>query len=152
MRRQQSIYDKLAKYSKVQEKPKTALSKSKKHNFKNHKLFMSTFKVMLNTLDDIFTKLESGAFDVQVADDVFQEAVPRIKEAKDILEYGLVDYEAGIEGLNEIKRSLDEIGIPYPDRVVEMEELIERVKESFDKTVKGFQDLGVSIDAQIRVD
>ena len=52
MRRQQNIYDKLAKYTKAQAKPKTALSKCK-YDFSKKKVRLKNHNVKLSLIDDL---------------------------------------------------------------------------------------------------
>ena len=52
MRRQQNIYDKLAKYTKAQAKPKTALSKCK-YDFSKKQVRLKKRNVKLSLIDDI---------------------------------------------------------------------------------------------------
>ncbi len=57
MRRTQSIYDKLAKFTKAQEKPKTALSKCK-YDFSKKKVRLKNHNVKLSLIDDINKQYE----------------------------------------------------------------------------------------------
>lgn len=57
MRRQQNIYDKLAKYSKAQEKPKTALSKCK-YDFSKKQVRLKNHNVKLSLIDEINQEYE----------------------------------------------------------------------------------------------
>ena len=142
MSRQQSIYDKLAKYSKAQDKPKTALSK--KVNLKNHNVILSTFKIALNKLDDISEKIDFGGYNADYAEEVFMEGRSRIVDARDVMRFEFVEYEAALERLEEITDQLDEIGIPYPERIVELLEYSERIKDKFNENIQLFNDFGVN--------
>lgn len=139
----QNIYDKLAKFSKIQEaaKPKTALYKTV--NLKNHNVILSTFKVALNKLDDIAEKIDVAGYNTEYAEEVFTEGRSRIVDARDVMRFEFVEYEAAIERLQEVTDQLDEIGIPYPDRIVELLEYAERIKEKFNENLQLFNDFGV---------
>lgn len=123
--------------NKLYGKPKTALS---------------TKKIELSKIDDVFKKLESGAWDVQMATETFNDGAPKIRESKDIMENQMTDLEDGIEALNDLIEQIDELGIEYPQQVVEMLELVERAKIQFDENIKAFADLGMPINAELRID
>tara|TARA_R110000772_G_scaffold57037_1_gene129472 strand:+ start:335 stop:850 length:516 start_codon:yes stop_codon:yes gene_type:complete len=57
MARQQNIYDKIAKYSKIQDKPKTALSKCK-YDFSKKQVRLKNHNVKLSLIDDIKSEYE----------------------------------------------------------------------------------------------
>ena len=58
MNRQQNIYNKLAKFSKIQEKPKTALSKCK-YNFSKKQVRLKKRNVKLSLIDDITERYDN---------------------------------------------------------------------------------------------
>lgn len=135
----QSIYNKLAKYRKIQGESKTNTG-------------TKLSQVQLAKIDEVTKKINMGYYEVSLAEETFKDGAPKIKESRDIMEFNMGEFEAGVEGFNEITSQLDELGIEYPDVVSDMETTIEAVKEKFDNNIKAFQDLGMTINAELRID
>lgn len=128
MRRQQRIYDKLAKFSKAQEKPKTALSKCK-YDFSKKKVRLKNHNVKLSLIDEINEEYEYVNEAVGIASYYGYE---RLEELED--KYLDLQTEISIEVDNMAVNS----SVSY------VEEGVEKLSELLLKVVKIADDLGVS--------
>ncbi len=151
MRRTQSIYDKLAKYSKIQEKPKTALSKSKKTNLaKTVKSFRlktayKKYVVTLNAVADLLEQAQISGSNYQYAIEEF--VLPGrelLIQGRDVIRFEVPSPTDVQDELDLIKEKLDELGVDYPDQITEVQEAIEYAIESHNELYREIENIGMN--------
>ncbi len=149
MRRQQSIYDKLAKYSKVQDKPKTALSK-KVNLGKTVKTFRlktayKKYVITLNAVSDLLEQAQISGSNYQYAIEEF--VLPGrelLIKGRDVIRFEEPKPTFVQDELDLIKEKLDELGVDYPDQVTEVQEAIDYAVESHNELYREIENIGMS--------
>ena len=151
MRRTQSIYDKLAKFTKAQDKPKTALSKSKKTNLaKTVKSFRlktayKKYVVTLNAVADLLEQAQISGSNYQYAIEEF--VLPGrelLIQGRDVIRFEVPSPTDVQDELDLIKEKLDELGVDYPDQITEVQEAIEYAIESHNELYREIENIGMN--------
>jgi len=151
MRRQQNIYDKLAKFSKAQDKPKTALSKTKKMKLaKTVKTFRlktayKKYVVTLNAVADLLEQAQISGSNYQYAIDEF--VLPGrelLIQGRDVIRFEEPNPTFVQDELDLIKEKLDELGVDYPDQVTEVQEAIDYAVESHNELYREIENIGMN--------
>ena len=118
----QSIYNKL--------KPKTELK---------------THAVNLNKVDEVFNTFEVAGYEVgENFDDLFNSGRDRILEARDIMRNELNDFYTKRAELQDLKDQLDEMGVPYPEKIIELIDFEEGIVNKINENHAEFEALGMA--------
>lgn len=149
----QSIYDKLAKYSRIADdkKPKRNLAKVKKVDLakkvKTFKLETAYKKycVTLNAVSDLLEQAGISGSNYQYAIDEF--VLPGrelLIQGRDVIRFEEPHPEYIQDELDLIKEKLDELGVDYPDQVTEVQEAIDYAVESHNELYREIENIGMS--------
>lgn len=104
---------------------------------KSKKLDLKTRKVNLNKLNEIEEALQtSGIVYYVLEEDGLDEAIDKIRTADDFIDHQFhQDYMYAEELIEELETTMDELGVPYPEELVQYRNDFEAQKEAINKLI-----------------
>ena len=110
---------------------------------KNKKVDLKTRKVNLNKLDEIQEMAHQSAGNYDYAIEQVAEAHKFLMTAWDIIRFEYPHATDAQDELNRITASLDDIGLPYPPEVEQVQADINYSKEQFNQVLKDMEWWGI---------
>ena len=124
---------------------KAILNKLWKNNKRTTSVKAELRQVQLNKIDEVFNSFEVAGYEVgENFDDLFNTGRDRILEARDIMRNELNDFYTKQAELQNVKDQLDEMGIPYPNKIIELIDFEEGIVNKINENHAEFEALGMS--------
>lgn len=100
--------------------------------------------VKLGTVDDVQEMIDTGYGNLEFALDMFYEGREKLIGARDIFRFETSDYLAGVEEFEALVENLEELGVDFPDEVLNIQNTIEATNDKWNELHQEFENLGVN--------
>lgn len=102
-------------------------------------------QVQLNKIDEVTEVFDLAGYNVgEYFDDQFYSGRERIIHARDVMRMELNDFYTKQAELQDIKDQLDELGVPYPDKIQQLIEYEETIIDKINENHSEFENLGIN--------
>ncbi len=102
-------------------------------------------QIQLNKIDEVIEVFDMAGYNVgEYFDDQFYSGRERILHARDVMRMELNDFYTQQAELQNIKDQLDEMGIPYPDKIQELVNIEESIVDKINENHSEFENLGIN--------
>ena len=100
--------------------------------------------VKLAKVDEVYEMVSSGYGNLEFALEMFYEGREKIIGARDIFRFDMNDYLTGVDEFSVLVENLEDLGVEFPDEVLEIQNMIEDTSDKWNELHQEFENLGVN--------
>lgn len=100
-------------------------------------------RVKLQMVQEISEMVGSGYGNLEMALEMFYEGREKIIGSRDIFRFEMNDFLTGVEEFSTVVENLEEIGVDFPDEILEIQNTIEATDDLWNELHGEFENLGV---------
>lgn len=100
--------------------------------------------VKLAKVDEVYEMVSSGYGNLEFALEMFYEGREKIIGARDIFRFDMNDYLTGVDEFSVLVENLEDLGVEFPDEVLEIQNMIEDTSDKWNELHQEFENLGIN--------